>query len=291
VLAQGRPTRAEDVADRPAAASSRLGIGARTALVVPLTFRGQTLGVLSVYDRVVDGPEFGLEDEDLLLSFAASAATAVHTARSVTEGRLAHALDAAEHERTRWARELHDETLQGLGALQLMLASALNEASPEKRDEKVRRAADQVRAEIKRLRNLIVELRPAELDELGLEAALEALAHRRAADSLELSIDADLGGTRLPPSVESTIYRLVQEALTNAEKHASATHVNVRISARDGSVELRVADDGCGFDAGAVAAGFGLVGMRERAALLRGVFEIQSAPGHGTVVRAELPTT
>src|SRR3954447_17033502 len=175
VLASGRPMRVADVSDRAAAASSRLGIHARTALVVPLSFRGDSLGVLSAYDRVGENLAFGREDEELLLSFAASAATAVHTARSVTEGRLAHALDAAEHERRRWARELHDETLQGLGGLQLMLTSALREPSADKREELVRQAADQTRAEIRRLRNLIVELRPAELDELGLEAALEAL--------------------------------------------------------------------------------------------------------------------
>jgi len=289
VLATARPQRIADVRDRAATGSSKLGIEVRSALVVPLIFRGRTLGVLSAYDRMTGGPEFAREDEELMLSFAASAATAVHTARSVAEERLTHAIEAAEQERRRWARELHDETLQGLGALQMMLASAAREASADKREAIVREAADQTRREIERLRLLIVELRPAELDELGLEPALEALAHRRASDGLSVEVAADLGGERLAPSVESAVYRIVQEALTNAAKHADSAYATVSLSSSPGVIEVSVRDDGRGFDPGAPASGFGLVGMRERAALLGGRVEVTSALGEGTTVRAILP--
>ena len=247
------------------------------------------LGVLSAYDRLRGGPEFGPEDEELMLSFAASAATAVHTARSVAEERLTHAIEGAEQERRRWARELHDETLQGLGALQMMLATAVRESSPEKRDAIVLKASEQTRAEIDRLRRLIVELRPAELDELGLEPALEALAHRRGGDGLEVSVQADLDGERLAPALESAIYRIVQEALTNAAKHAGSSHATVSVAAAGSAIELRISDDGRGFDVEAPSSGYGLVGMSERAALLGGHLEVASAAGEGTTVRAVLP--
>jgi signal transduction histidine kinase len=226
-----------------------------------------------------------------MLSFAASAATAVHTARSVAEERLAHALEGAEQERRRWARELHDETLQGLGALQMLLSSAVREPAPEKRDAIVRNAAEHTRAEIDRLRRLIVELRPAELDELGLEPALEALAHRRGSDDLSVTVDAAFEDERLPPLIESAIYRIVQEALTNAAKHSGARNATIRVSASAGAVELTVGDDGSGFDVDAPASGYGLVGMRERATLLGGRVDVASAPGRGTTVRAVLPVS
>jgi len=288
VLASGRPQRV-DVGDRESTVSGQVGIEARSALVVPLTFRGRMLGVLSAYDRLRAGPEFGPEDEELMLSFAASAATAVHTARSVAEERLTHAIEGAEQERRRWARELHDETLQGLGALQMMLATAVRESSPEKRDAIVLKASEQTRAEIDRLRRLIVELRPAELDELGLEPALEALAHRRGGDGLEVSVQADLDGERLAAALESAIYRIVQEALTNAAKHAGSSHATVSVASAGSSIELRVSDDGRGFDVEAPSSGYGLVGMSERAALLGGHLEVASAAGEGTTVRAILP--
>jgi signal transduction histidine kinase len=248
------------------------------------------------FDRLEDGPQFKREDEELMLSFAASAATAVHTARSVAEERLAHALEGAEQERRRWARELHDETLQGLGGLQLLLSSALKEQDAEKRAAVVRRASEQVRMEISNLRNLILELRPAELDELGLESALEALAERRAAaNGLRVAVDIDLGSApdggpaRLAPSVESTVYRIVQEALSNAAKHSGAERIDVHLVASNGMVELVVRDNGDGFDLAKPTSGYGLLGMRERVALLRGDFQIASAPEQGTTVRAVFP--
>jgi signal transduction histidine kinase len=293
VLASRRAERVSDVRAREMQSPAALGIDATAALAAPLIFRGQQLGALIAFDRL-GGPQFGSEDEELMLSFAASAATAVHTARSVTEERLTHALEAAEQERTRWARELHDETLQGLGGLQVLLASALRKGDADAREAAMRQALEHISGEIDNLRNLITELRPAELDELGLESALEALAERRAArDGLRVVLDVDLAGEdgdrRLARQTESTIYRIVQEALTNASKHADATRVDVRLAFAYDTVEVVIADDGQGFDLATVGGGFGLVGMRERIALVRGTFEIDSRPGAGTTVRATLP--
>jgi signal transduction histidine kinase len=297
VLKGGQAERIADVARRGAVLPASIKLEASTALVVPLIFRGQGLGVLMAFDRIEAGPQFSRVDEELMLSFAASGATAVHTARSVAQERLERTLDASEQERSRWARELHDETLQALGGLQLIMASAQREAGPGKLGDLIGGAAAQISTEIKKLRNLITELRPAELDELGLKAALESLVDRRAADdALDVSVDVELGGgaaepeRRLPPQLESTIYRIVQEALTNVAKHAAAQHVDVRIGVVNGVVDLVVTDDGAGFQPGAGTAGWGLVGMKERVALLRGSFDLESRPGGGTTIHAVFPT-
>src|SRR4051812_13687080 len=285
VLRSGLPERVSTIASQRTSSAAFLGIEATSALIVPLVFRSQTVGVLAAVDRMDDGPQFNHEDEELMLSFAASAATAVHTARSVGEERLRQAIEGAETERRRWARELHDETLQGLGGLQILLSSALRQPDAERREAAVRSTLEHIGHEIESLRNLITELRPAELDELGLESALEALVHRREASSgMRVAIDIDLGSgyggapRRIDPAVESTIYRLVQEALSNAAKHAQATRVDIRLSALPGAVEVVVRDNGRGFDPSARTNGFGLVGMHERVALVRGTLEVSSVP-------------
>ena len=293
VLDSGQPERVPDVAARGLVLPESLGMAANTALSAPLVFRGIGLGVLMAFDRTESGAEFTRVDEELMLSFAASAATAVHTARSVAQERLAHSLEASEQERSRWARELHDETLQALGGLQLLMSSALREQDSEKRDALIGNAAQHIASEIRKLRNLITELRPAELDEIGLESALEALAERRSRDAaLAVSVNVDLGGEgrRLPPQVESTIYRVVQEALTNVAKHAEAGQVDVRVGVVNGAVDLTVADDGAGFDPRAAPKGWGLVGMKERIELMSGTLELDSKPGAGTTIHAVLPT-
>ena len=180
VLRRGTPERILDVAVRLAVEDERIGIvGAETALLVPLRYREHALGVLCAFDRLDDDPEFGDRDELLLEAFAASAATAVATAQTVEADRLRHSLRSAEQERRRWARELHDETLQGLAALGVVL-SAGQRAGGEALEQAVSQATEQLTTEIANLRALITELRPAALDQLGLVAALEGLAPPRA---------------------------------------------------------------------------------------------------------------
>jgi signal transduction histidine kinase len=264
-------------------------VGASTALFVPLVFRGRSSGVLAAFDRVAGGPEFDAEDERLLLSFAASAATAVATAKTVQEDRLRYSIMASEQERSRWARELHDETLQGLGALRVLLSSSLQK--PDDMEETVREAIGHITTEIQNLRNLITELRPAALDQLGLAPAIDSLLERtRSVEGLEVEGTIELDGDRFDPELENTVYRLVQESLTNVAKHGKATAVRVTLIERDSALKVVINDDGVGFDPSLPTSGFGLAGMKERVELAHGQLEIESSPGMGTTVRATIPT-
>src|SRR5262245_20188806 len=263
------------------------------ALIAPLNFRGQSLGVVVALDHVGDPARFDDEHQRMLDAFAASAATGVATARSMAEERLQNTIDAAEQERGRWARELHDETLQSLAVLRMRLASALRDESPDDLHETGQEAVQQIDDEIVKLRRLITELRPASLDTIGLEAALYALAqqHQRAGEiridcDFDLSRDAD---ERPAALLETAVYRLVQEALNNVSKHSMARRAELKVCESGSQIEVEISDDGVGFEPNLVREGFGLVGMRERAALLGGTLRIHSERGSGTQVRAEIP--
>ena len=291
----GHAERLSDVSSRV-----RLGIGelapeSSTAMLVPLTFRAKTVGLLVALDRL-EGEAFTDEDERLMRGFASSAATAVATAQSVEADQLRLGIEASEAERARWARELHDETLQGLGALQLLLSSSLQRGDAETVGKAAERAVQHITDEIEKLQTLITELRPAALDQLGLTPALESLIARvrkvhglDVAGQLDLDYQAGRKTTRLLPEIESTAYRLVQEALTNVAKHAKAEEVQVAVVEDDGHVTIEVRDDGEGFDLDATHSGFGLLGMRERVDLFAGSLTVTSKPGSGTVIRAKLP--
>jgi signal transduction histidine kinase len=238
---------------------------------------------------------FADDHERLLLAFAASAATAVATARNVAEERLRHSMSAAEEERRRWARELHDDTLQAMAGVRLTLASALRKDDPARREAAMRQAVEDLATNIDALRSLITDLRPAALDELGLTPALGALADRVAAAhgvdvraEIDLAFDERRAPTRLVPDVETAVYRVVQEALTNVAKHGGATHVRVAVREEGAWVRIEVRDDGRGFDTTQRGAGFGITGMQERMTLLGGELSIESSPD-GTVVRASAP--
>lgn len=296
VLERRRPERI-DAASQLRVAPAELGVpDAHTALIVPMAARGQDIGVLAAFDRTPDGSSFTSEDELLLTTFAASAATAVAMRRSVESERLRSSMAAADAERARWARELHDETLQGLGALRLLLSSARRRGDPKQTERAIDEAIDQIEGEIEKLHGIITDLRPATLDELGLRPTLEGLLQRRR-DQSSLTITSTLDlpdpsnrGDRLAPDIETTVYRLVQETLTNIVKHAQASTVHVAVAALPEHVSLEISDDGVGFSPAARTSGFGLAGMRERVYLVGGTLELESAEGGGTVVRAELPT-
>lgn len=263
-----------------------------TFLGVPIVVRGKAWGNLYLTDKR-DG-DFDAADEESAVILADWAAVAIDNAGRFEQQRLRDTMAAAEQERRRWARELHDETLQGLGGLQVLLSSALRRSEPEQVVTAVRAAVAEIGTEIEKLRTLITELRPAALDELGLQPALESLADRVAAVegivvTTDVALDAAAGAAgRLSPELETVLYRLVQEALTNVAKHARAEHVEVTVVARDGRVELTVQDDGSGFDVTQPRSGFGLIGMQERVVLADGTLEVRSAPGEGTTVRATL---
>ena len=201
------------------------------------------------------------------------------------ETRLDRVLETVvERERARWARELHDETLQSLGALRVRLAASLRLDHAEMGGA-VATAITQIEDEIANLRSLITELRPAALDELGLGAAIEGLADNHAATSgmdtqvnLAIPRAGELVAERLDRELESGVYRLVQEALTNVAKHSEAESVWIDVGRDLASISIVVRDDGVGFDMDERPAGFGLVGMRERVALAGGSLTIVSTP-------------
>jgi signal transduction histidine kinase len=293
VLREGRARRIVDVAANLQVPPASLGVHkARTALLVPMFHRGQPVGVLAAFDRQGEDPAFSDDDEQLLRMFSASAANAVMLARTAEEDRVRSSLAAADSERRRWARELHDETLQALGGLRVLLSSALRAGNPARAMEAIQVAIEQVEQEIANLRAIISDLRPAALDELGLAPALEALLDRHRRGGLDVRAEVDVtaaaGERRLHPELETTVYRVLQESLTNVVKHAQARSVRVAVRINDNDVTLEVQDDGAGFDPEAATAGFGLVGMRERIRLAGGELQIESARG-GTLIHADLP--
>jgi signal transduction histidine kinase len=270
-------------------------MGAECALLVPLAFRGRGVGVLMVAsDRTEEGA-FTAEHEHLLEAFAASAATAIATAQDLAADQLRQSVAAAEQERRRWARELHDETLQELGAVRMLIDSALAKGRPEALEQVIGQISTSLDVTIAGLKRMVTELRPAALDELGVAAAVTALADRRRTEDLDIAVVVDLDyeaqrqETRLAPEVESTIYRIVQEGLANIHKHARASCAEVTVRERDGEVIVEIRDDGRGLGSSDTAGtGLGIAGMRERAVLLGGSVEIGSS-SEGTVVRAALP--
>ena len=272
----------------------RLGLEAGAGLYVPLVFRRETPGVLAALHPPGAG-DFSDEDERLLTSFATSAASAVVTARSVTNEQLLAREAATEDERRRWARELHDETLQGLGALRLSLAAARRSSEPEVWRAALDDAITELDTEIANVRGIISDVRPAALDELGTEAAVEALSDRIRTRGIDVALTVDLdweagrSATRHDDELETALYRIAQEAMTNGLKHSGAQLLTVDIAEADGHVTVSVHDDGQGFDPSARAEGFGLLGMRERVELLDGTLTVVSAPGEGTTLSARLP--
>lgn len=211
--------------------------------------------------------------------------------RQLMEDRLRQTIEASEQERRRWARELHNETLQDLAALKVTPEMAQS-GPPGHLQQSVDVVASQIGDAIDRLRELISELRPATLDEFGVASALSTLVERRRnVDRLEITLDVELavGSARLLPEVEIAAYRIVQEALTNVSRHANAEHVTILIGELDGELSIAVTDDGKGFEPDGYEDGLGLLGMRERVDLLAGALAVESTPGRGTTVRATLP--
>ncbi len=295
----GQPVALDRPRGQDAAVLHELGIEARAVLIEPLSMEGQGGGLVIALrgDGSFKGP-----DRQALSAFAASVAQRLQAERSVEIERLRYGMEARERERTRWAREIHDETVQGLGALRMKLANARDLRDSEALSSAVNTALDGLGNEIDGLRHLITELRPAALDDLGLAAALEALARRaQAIDGLDVQTEIDLGpehaAQRLDPELESTIYRIVQEALTNVSRHAEATQAIVRVTERNAVVTASVTDDGKGLpDASRLGprgdglqGGFGMSGMRERAELVGGELELVPAPQKGTVMRLAVP--
>jgi two-component system, NarL family, sensor histidine kinase UhpB len=202
------------------------------------------------------------------------------------------ALEAQERERARVARDLHDEVNQALTGLVLRLEALRTKAPPELSEELVetRAVASQAMQELLKLAR---QLRPTALDDLGLEAALAGLVEDIARQTeIRTAFDRELGAGVLPElsdELQLVAYRVAQEALSNAVRHSGAAHIRVRLRIDRRRLELRVSDDGTGFDLNRTGAGLGVAGMRERALLVGASLEIDSEPEMGTRVRLWVP--
>ncbi|MDO8483456.1 MAG: sensor histidine kinase [Candidatus Limnocylindrales bacterium] len=211
---------------------------------------------------------------------------------------LRKTISAQEEERLRLARELHDETAQALAALTIALDRTrddLEAGSPDARG-RILEARGIAAGLLEEIRRLILGLRPSVLDDLGLVPAIRWLCEASLADrGIEVLIEAEQAGPRLPAHVEVTLFRIIQEAVSNIARHAGATHVRVGFGATDGAARVTIVDDGGGFDVAQTIGptgsdrSVGLVGMQERVGLLGGTIEIRSAAGFGTEIVVNVP--
>ena len=270
-------------------------IGAKAGLVVPLVAGERALGVIVAAGRIDAEERFGADDLQLAEDYAKRAAVAVDASRRVERDALRRAVAAQELERSRLARELHDETGQSLTSILLTLRAIDDAETADERTAAVAMVREQLVDTLQSVRRLAVELRPAALDDFGIQPALERLAATVGERTgLDIQVESALGSERLPAPVETAVYRIVQEALTNAVKHSEARHASVVLRRKNGRVTVIVEDDGRGFDPAAATQGIGLVGMRERVQLLDGRLVVESSAkpdGHGTTLVAELPLT
>lgn len=201
---------------------------------------------------------------------------------------LRRSIAAQEEERRRIARGLHDETAQALTGILLGLGRIESGTELEDARAEAKRLGGEVSGALRELRRIAMSLRPTALDDLGLVPALEQLVEQTpAAAASKVNFERSGPDGRLDPAVETTIYRVVQEALTNVAKHADASRISVELRRQDAVVSARVDDDGRGFEA--ERPGLGLTGMRERAELIGGELEVASAPGSGTTVELRVP--
>lgn len=262
----------------------------RSFLGVPILADGAIIGAIYVTDKV-GGPAFTDADQEVIELLAAHAAVAIENARLTEATRELTMLE----ERAALARELHDAMTQKLFSLNLVAETAAGAITrdPAAAEEHIRTIQGLARQTLAELRSLIVDLRPADLDADGLVAALQTHADVVSrVHGVPVVLEAD-GVHTLDPEQERQVFRVVQEALHNAVRHAAPTRVTVSVAGVPGTLVVTVADDGAGFDPDdPVVRGtrLGLTSMRERARSIGGSLAIESRPGAGATVRVEVPT-
>ena len=284
-------------AEREGDPSSR---GLRFHASVPIYAGEIALGVLNVASE--DWRELHEEELQLLHIVGDQIGLAVQRARLATEHTRAAARLATIEERNRLAREIHDTLAQGLAAitLQLETADALTAQRPERAHEAIRRALTLARTNLEDARRSVIDLRAAPLQNRTLSEALQELVQESRQEGVEvISYFAPADFPLLPPRLETALYRIAQEAVTNSKKHASARHVTVRLTLEENELCLSVSDDGQGFAIeetraaqarfGAQTGHFGLIGINERVKLLNGTLCIDSTPGVGTYLACCVP--
>ena len=290
VLESRRAERVDSLADDPEVDQEATRVlGARTGLYVPLVARGRSIGVIGAHDKEGEDPRFSDDDLRLAETFATRAAVAVDLSARVAGDALRRVVEAQELERRRLARELHDQTGQELTSVLLGLKAVEEAKSGAERAEALAAVREQVVETLHDVRRLAVELRPKALDDFGLVPALERLRDTFAEQTgMRVDLESRIR-ERLPTDVETALYRIVQEALTNVVKHAQATAVSIVLAPKDRAVTALIEDDGRGFTPDGSGDGLGLLGMGERLALLGGRLKIESSHGVGTTIVAEVP--
>lgn len=268
---------------------------------VPLIAQDETVGILNLL--LPPGRSFNGEELDLLEALGHEIAVAVQRARLFDQVReqehtrrqlLQRVLVAQEEERRRIARDLHDHAAQMMTALIIQLAQLSQRAESEDGPmaPSLRKLHDLAQQGLDELRKLVYELRPAILDDLGLGPAVRWYAETYVRPTGVLA-EVNVGdlGERLSSEVETVAFRIVQEAVTNALRHARAERIEIRLDRRGTLLLVMVRDNGAGFDAGDAGPRptLGLAGMRERAQLVGGSLQVLSVPGVGTTVLARIP--
>lgn len=310
VLLDGHVLNVPDVTLDERATPFARAVGMRSLLVAPIQSRNRTLGTISLMQK--EPGAFSADHERLLTILAAQAGMAIENAQLFDSQRRARTVaelqrerlreltkrivTAQEEERLRISRELHDEAGQALTSLKISLDLIRSALTPDQAALALRLAdvaglADET---METLRTLAHDLRPPGLDTFGLNVALEGLCYDF---SMRTGIPVAYRGTELPeltPTVALSMYRLVQEALTNVAKHADASHAQVAVTRDEGHLALLVADDGRGFLVEEVSdprqrGGIGLVSMHERTELLGGKLSIDASPGQGTRLVVRIP--
>jgi signal transduction histidine kinase len=294
VLERGRSERIDSLLDDPEVdqqATRRLGV--HSALYVPLMVRGRPIGIVIAHDKQGATPAFSEDDLRLAESLGSRAAIAVDLSERVSRDSVRRVVEAQELERARLARELHDETGQALTSILLGLKPLERTAESAEARTALESVRELVISTLQDVRRLAVELRPSALDDFGLVPAVERLTETfREQSGLRVDLETQLGEERLPSEAETTLYRVIQEALTNVVKHSAAKRVSILLQRKNSAVVAVVEDDGAGFDPSDTRAdAIGLSGMRERVSLAGGRLQVESSPGAGTTVVAEVPSS
>ena len=277
----------------------------RTIACMGMLRDGKLVGVLKAF-TFGEPRQFTNAEMMLLRGLTNQAALAITNARlydalkqqeQSRAGLLRQTITAQEDERMRIARELHDETSQSLTALMVGLdtANLVCAANPDKARGQLETARTIAQGMLSSIHRLIADLRPSLLDHRGLVPAIAWYGDQRLKPlGIELCLEEDLND-RLPPLVETCLFRIVQEGITNVIRHARASEVMIRLWQQDGHLTLQLADNGSGFEASMLAdadesgKGLGLHGMQERAMILGGEFDLRTAPGQGTRITIRIP--
>ncbi|WP_052888328.1 sensor histidine kinase [Thermogemmatispora carboxidivorans] len=260
----------------------------------PLMDLGKVMSRVQKGERSLRAPLTGLDPQADQL--AATFNVMLEAIDEASRLRSTQIINAQEQERKRIARELHDETSQMLTSLLISLAILEKSVTSPEARERIADTRNLAHQTLRAIRNLSIDLRPSALDDLGLLPALRwYIKEYQQKCSIEVEFSATGFKGRLPAEMETVLYRIVQEALTNTARHANATRVSIALREEEGAVHATISDNGCGFDVEALMKtpgqerGLGLAGMQERAVLLDGSLDIQSRPGAGTTIEVRLP--